>query len=287
MATMGSNQTVYSGPGTTYKNAGSVSSGETITVKFRESGYFYIEYSVSGSTMKKCGYVTTGSVNNAGTVTDFTPTKSDRYILTTAQTRWGPGVAYWEAWPLPKGLKVSYLNRKDDGYALVEFTVSGEKHRAYFNASNLGTSAVSTTVVDKMTGIAQLEVGYTELGPDNTKYGTWIGAPNASWCASFVSWCAAFSDNATTSSPASAPKVYKTAGVSNMKAGFENRLYATPLRGDVAFFTTSHVGLVVSTTDTSITVVEGNAGTTVVSKVYTKDSGGYTGWSGTINQFGR
>ena len=43
---------------------------------------------------------------------------------------------------------------------------------------------------EDLIGVAMTQVGYTE-GPDNdTKYGDWLGFPNAPWCASFISWCA-------------------------------------------------------------------------------------------------
>lgn len=36
--------------------------------------------------------------------------------------------------------------------------------------------------------IAQAEVGYTETGDNDTKYGKWYGMNNQPWCAMFVSW---------------------------------------------------------------------------------------------------
>ena len=37
--------------------------------------------------------------------------------------------------------------------------------------------------------IAKTEIGYTETGSNDTKYGKWYGLNNNPWCAMFVSWC--------------------------------------------------------------------------------------------------
>ena len=37
--------------------------------------------------------------------------------------------------------------------------------------------------------IAKAEIGYTETGNNDTKYGDWYELNNQDWCAMFVSWC--------------------------------------------------------------------------------------------------
>ena len=37
--------------------------------------------------------------------------------------------------------------------------------------------------------VAKAEIGYTETGNNDTKYGEWYGLNNQAWCAMFVSWC--------------------------------------------------------------------------------------------------
>ena len=37
--------------------------------------------------------------------------------------------------------------------------------------------------------VAKAEIGYTEKGSNDTKYGKWYGLNNNPWCAMFVSWC--------------------------------------------------------------------------------------------------
>ena len=37
--------------------------------------------------------------------------------------------------------------------------------------------------------IAKAEIGYTETGNNDTKYGDWYELNNQAWCAMFVSWC--------------------------------------------------------------------------------------------------
>lgn len=287
--TMASNQTVYAGPGTTYFPMGSVSAGESVTIKFRESSFCYIEYSIGNTTNKKCGYVRSTAVNNYANMPLTTTTLTDRWVHITTQTKWGPGANYPDARPLPRGTKVLYTNIKINNYALVHVTLSGEMYRMFILSNHLGTGSITIDARTKMASIANLEVGYTEVGDNDTKYGDWIGAPNAAWCASFVSWCAAFAGNATTNSPAVAPLVYKNAGVSNIRAAFgTDRIHNTPIVGAVAFFTGSHVGMVtaVSSDASSVDIVEGNSGSTVKKTTFTKQKNGtYTG-NGTVVDFG-
>ena len=37
--------------------------------------------------------------------------------------------------------------------------------------------------------IAKAELGYKEIGNNDTKYGKWYGLNNNPWCAMYVSWC--------------------------------------------------------------------------------------------------
>ena len=289
--TMANGATVYAGPGTTYFRIGSVSAGESVAIKFRESSYCYIEYYIGNTSNKKCGYVRSTDVNNYANMPLTTTTLTDRWVHITTQTKWGPGANYPDARPLPRGTKVLYTNIKINNYALVHVTLSGEMYRLFILSNYLGTGSITIDARTKMASIANLEVGYTEVADNDTKYGDWIGAPNAAWCASFVSWCAAFADNATTTTPASSPLVYKTAGVSNLRTGFGSaRLKSTPVVGAVAFFTGSHVGMVtsVSSDGNTIDVVEGNSGSTVIKTSFDKDSytGHYVGDNGTITIFG-
>ena len=101
------------------------------------------------------------------------------------------------------------------------------------------------------------QVGYTE-GPDNdTKYGDWLGFPNAPWCASFISWCA---EQAEIS-----PAILQRTALANpgRNPGFGIPCYHgseyTPKRGDLFFKEDfSHVGIVYGLEGDEVLTIEAN-----------------------------
>lgn len=139
--------------------------------------------------------------------------------------------------------------------------------------------------------VANGEVGYVE-GPDNdTKYGRWFGMNNEPWCAIFVSWCANQADILTTAATASEPYVYKTASVQTMYNWYRNNnrnlTISTnpssanyPKVGDLVFIngTSTHIGIIVAVSSSTITTVEGNSSDQVAKVNYSmstlKDSSG-------------
>ena len=275
-----SNQNVYAGPGTSYEKIGSVSTGESVFALFREGTYCYIQYSVGSTGVNKCGYVQTNKLSDFDPqdVDSFSPSYENRYVRGSVQTYWGPGAAYAMAFPVPRGLQVQKVGMTDGTYTLIEFEVSGELYRAFVRTSNLTTTRITTDVHTKMIELADLEIGYEEGANNDTKFGDWIGYPNQAWCASFVSWCAAFADNAVESTTPASPKIYKTASVQSMKKAFQDtdRYSTTPNVGAAAFFSTSHVGLVVAVDGNSIDVIEGNSSNAVTFRTYTRASSGTT-----------
>lgn len=112
--------------------------------------------------------------------------------------------------------------------------------------------------------IANGEVGYTEGSGNDTKYGSWIGQPNAPWCASFVSWCLAQSGNTNVSwlksascnslaSQASQKGKFHTAG-----SGYVPKPGDLFLDGSTSNFT--HVGFVATpVTNGGFGTLEGNS----------------------------
>ena len=64
------------------------------------------------------------------------------------------------------------------------------------NASNPGGAEFTNTYRNTgnqradIIGVALTQMGYRELGVNDTKYGDWYGLPEQEWCAMFVSWCA-------------------------------------------------------------------------------------------------
>lgn len=144
MSTMKTNQTVYQGPNTsskTYNTVGSVSANETVTFMWKETAgstdWAYIEYSVSGTRYRKCGYVPYNQVNSPGTST-FTPSMSARYVRRGCIPFFGPlNKGYSETSDITRGSAVSYTGKKIGNYAFVE---SGNR-RFWMYDNNLSTSA--------------------------------------------------------------------------------------------------------------------------------------------------
>lgn len=301
MAIMNKSLTVYAGPTTSsaggYFAVGSVSSGETVTVLFKETlngeAYYYIKYDVDGETLKKAGYVPVGTVSSAGSVDVYTPTTATRYVNTTVQSKWGPSqTVYFDAVPMAKGLIVTYKGIRINNFALVEFTASDKKYRCFIDSTKLSTGAITKTTKEKFCSIAALEVGNCEKvsGSDDTKYGKWYGMNGVAWCAIFVCWCANFAGMLSTAATPGNPYVNRTAAVATMYNGYNavGRIQSTPQVGDVAFFSPlNHVGIVTAVNGSSITIVEGNTLSQVYSSTYTKSGTSYTGCSGNITKFGR
>jgi len=99
---------------------------------------------------------------------------------------------------------------------------------------------------------AKAELGYQELGNNDTKYGKWYGLNNQPWCAMFVSWC--FSQAALPHLVAAQTKK----GFASCDAGlkwFSKRGKIVPVgqaqAGDIVFFQfdadaqPDHVGIVI------------------------------------------
>ncbi len=141
--------------------------------------------------------------------------------------------------------------------------------------------------------IALAEVGYMEkatnaylddpdanVGSNNfTKYGQWMGANGLAWCSSFVAWCAAQAGISSSivyrdSSPTDCMNFYKE----------NNRFYSasssyTPQVGDIFFTgssgsstTSTHTGIVIAVSTTTITVVDGNWSDQVSQHTYHRDN---------------
>ena len=104
--------------------------------------------------------------------------------------------------------------------------------------------------------VALTQLGYEEGPQNDSKYGSWLGFPNAAWCASFIGWCAA-------QAGVSEDIMLRTAWVSVSSFGvpvYENHNYYMPQPGDL-FFTKeySHVGFVYYVEGDYFYTVEGNS----------------------------
>lgn len=134
---------VYSGPNSSglFSNIGTVYNGEKVTAIFRESGWVFIEYSVDGSTKKKRGYVLSSSVTVTESIQTFTAERSTRYVNSNVQTYFGPNPnIYVTAGSVSRCEAVTYLGRKENGLAFIEYSVGSQRKRAYVVASYLSTT---------------------------------------------------------------------------------------------------------------------------------------------------
>lgn len=92
------------------------------------------------------------------------------------------------------------------------------------------------TTMNKITDIANKEVGYTE-NPKNTnktKYGNWFGLDGLPWCGIFVSWCYAKAGTPL-------PKIGFTKGFASCQLAYDyftkkGKITTTPVDGDIVLF---------------------------------------------------
>ncbi|MBQ7203114.1 MAG: CHAP domain-containing protein [Eubacterium sp.] len=137
------------------------------------------------------------------------------------------------------------------------------------------------TLKDKLISIAANEVGYQGGSGGYTKYGEWYGYQGA-WCTTFVLWCYYKTGLAYN------VKLYGTivpngGNCNSMISWYQNkgRYHTresgyTPKKGDLVFFdwsgngSSQHVGLVSSTSGSTINTIEGNCSNKVKRHTYTK-----------------
>ena len=126
--------------------------------------------------------------------------------------------------------------------------------------------------------VAVREIGYLEGADGSTKYGTWCGIGNASWCHAFVSWCAnecGYIEDGT---------IPKTGSCETGRQWFISRdEYQTkgsyePQPGDIVYFRhdsetdSHHVGIVEFVENGILHTIEGNSGGIVKRRKYPLDA---------------
>lgn len=135
--------------------------------------------------------------------------------------------------------------------------------------------------------IALGEVGYEEGKNNWNKYARDLDAvdyfvgcgkkQNLPWCCVFTNWCLWKASDAGSASGRKWDAINfqyesstcNTSAVVSYYKGFfkrKGKIYATPKPGDIAFYGDSHVGLVISTSGSSMVVVEGNTSNKVMKK---------------------
>ena len=128
---------VYFGPNTsTYPSNNSYAGpNDTVTVFWKENSFYYIEYPAGSK--KKRMYIRAAAVSAiSGTVSDFVPSLATRYVQRRdVRTYAGPSdSSYPEAGSVDYGEAVSFLDQKENGYAFIEYSISGGmKKRAWVN----------------------------------------------------------------------------------------------------------------------------------------------------------
>jgi len=136
--------------------------------------------------------------------------------------------------------------------------------------------------------IALNEVGYQEGANNWNKYARdldkvdyFVGCghkQNLPWCCVFCNWCLWKASDAGSASGRKWDAINfqfqssscNTSAVVKYYKNFfkrKGKLYATPRKGDIAFYGNDHVGIVVAVNGSKMTVVEGNAGNAVKKKV--------------------
>jgi len=131
---------------------------------------------------------------------------------------------------------------------------------------------------DDLVGVAQTQIGYTELSDDGipvidsetpyfTKYGAYYGNAYGHWCSFFVMWCAEQANIPTSI-------ICKSVNCGNCEYftqwfksnnRWKDNTYS-PQKGDIIFFDwesdglANHVGIVVEANGNTVTTIEGNTG---------------------------
>jgi len=134
----------------------------------------------------------------------------------------------------------------------------------------LRAEAAGTTMRERMVATAISQIGYTEYGDNNTKYGRWYGLDGQSWCAMFVTWCARMSGVTSDVIPTFASCTSEGMKWFKAHGQWKDSTYS-PKPGDLVFFDwieestgrrdglAEHVGIVEYTADGKVYTIEGNS----------------------------
>lgn len=148
------------------------------------------------------------------------------------------------------------INPVDCFFILEGFTTVKSTHGLTFKCCD------SVKVDDMKDSTKLVEYSKTQVGNTGKKYIDWAGYSDP-WCSEFVSYCAdkcGFIKNGLMPKAGNCQQAhdfYKPKGLLHKKAEY------TPKSGDIVFFGkngTDHTAIVEIVTDTTITVIEGNAG---------------------------
>ncbi len=141
--------TVYYGPSTsTYPSGGRVGPNETVTLLWKEGTYYYIEYNTGAK--KKRMYIKKSAISNvSGSIPTYTPILKTRYVHTASSVYCGSSSrTYEKAGSVNLAEEVQFLyNKKENNYALIQYTAGSKKKRAWIKADYLGTAPISLKII--------------------------------------------------------------------------------------------------------------------------------------------
>lgn len=136
---------VRCGPGTSkYGVIGSIYSDDEVYVYWKEDGYYFVEYPI-GNGRYKCGYAPQSAFKNlsASEINYVTRTNpGTRYVKNyDVSTVYGYTSDHPIAGSVSYGEAVDYLGIKIQGYAFIEYAITGtnNRKRAFVYASYLAT----------------------------------------------------------------------------------------------------------------------------------------------------
>ena len=129
----------YSGPSfsTIYSTMDSLRNGQQVTALFREGSFVFIEYTPDNSSKKTRAYIFSSNISVTENINTFTATQATRYVHSNVSTLYGPGSTYNSGDAMEIDSSVTYLGKKEQGYAFIEYTSGTKKKRAYINANYL------------------------------------------------------------------------------------------------------------------------------------------------------
>lgn len=131
----------YAGPSLSgiYPTLGTLYNNQTVTAIFREGSFVFVEYTPTNSSKKTRAYVSSSNVTVTESISTFTAGQVSRYVNVRSTVTYGPGsgASYNSGDILATDTAVTYLGRKEQGYAFVEYTSGTMRKRAYIYANNL------------------------------------------------------------------------------------------------------------------------------------------------------
>ena len=139
MSIMTSAATVYAGPSLSgaYPSIGQIQKDRVVTAIFTENGFAFVEFTPPNTNRKTRGYVERGKIFINEEVDIFAAESKTRYVREAVSTFYGSSYNYNAGEQLQADKMVSYLGRKEQNYAFIEYSTGVNFKRAYVNSNYL------------------------------------------------------------------------------------------------------------------------------------------------------